>query len=169
MVRPCNRIGPVIGLVVALAAVPGMLAGQSAAQRPTFWGQLALGAAGISDSGMIHSSIGISMQRRHLIVTGRLTGNAQGQKGDYTTRIQDVGILAGYATSPPAQLHFSIAGGLALVTDVNDSTTVGFPIEAQATWRFLPWAGLGVRVFSVPNELANYGGISLALQVGRLR
>jgi hypothetical protein len=55
------------------------------------------------------------------------------------------------------------------VRDINDSTTVGFPIEAQATRRFLPWAGLAVRVFSVPNELANYGGISLALQVGRLR
>lgn len=165
------RQGLVLGLAVALAAAPGTLAGQAAAvtQRPTIWGQLAFGAAGFSDSGMIHSSLGISVQRRHLIVTGRLTGNAQGQKGDYTTRIQDVGILAGYATTPPARLHFSIAGGLALVTDVNDSTTVGFPIEAHATWRFLPWAGLGVRVFSVPNELANYGGISLALQVGRLR
>jgi len=169
MIRLGNRIGPVLGLAVALAAAPGTLAGQAAVQRPTYWGQLALGVAGISDSGMIHSSLGVSMQRRHLIVTGRVTGNAQGQKGDYTTRIQDAGILAGYATTPPARLHFSIAGGLAIVSDINDSTTVGFPIEAQATWRFLPWVGLGLRAFSVPNELANYGGLSLAVQVGRLR
>ena len=168
MIRLGIRVGLVLGLAVALAAAPGTLAGQSAAQRPTYWGQLALGASGIKDSGMIHSSIGLSMQRRHLIVTGRLTGNAQGQKGNYTNRIQDAGVLAGYATTP-ARLHFSIAGGLAIVSDINDSTTVGFPIEAQATWRFLPWAGLGVRVFSVPNELANYGGISVALQIGRLR
>jgi len=168
MIRFDSRIGLVLGLAVALAAAPVTLAGQSAPQRSTIWGQLALGASGFSDSGMIHSSIGVSVQRRHLIVTGRLTGNAQGQKGNYTNRIQDAGVLAGYATTP-AQLHFSISGGLALVKDIHDSTTVGFPIEAQATWRFLPWAGLGVRVFSVPNELANYGGISLALQLGRLR
>ena len=171
MIRLGNRIALVFGLTIAFAAVPSKLTGQSAPalQRPTFWGTIALGQAGITDSGMIHSSIGLSVQRRHLILMGRATGNQQGQKGDYRMRIRDAGILAGYATAPPAALHFSIAGGLAIVHDINDSSTVGFPIEAQATWRFLPWVGFGVRVFGVPNELANYGGISLALQVGRLR
>jgi hypothetical protein len=171
VIRPGHRIALVFGWTIAVAAVPSKLGGQTGAavQRPTFWGTIALGQAGITDSGMIHSSIGLSVQRRHLVVTGRATGNQQGQKGDYRMRIRDVGILAGYATMPPAQLHFSIAGGLAIVHDINERGTLGFPIEGQATWRFLPWVGFGLRVFGVPNELANYGGISLALDVGRLR
>jgi hypothetical protein len=166
-----NRIALVFGFTIAVAAAPSKVTGQNAAavDRPTFWGSIALGQAGITDSGMIHSSIGLSLQRRHLIVTGRVSANQQGQRGDYHTRIQDVGILAGYATTPRAPLHFSVAGGLAVVRDINDSTTLGLPIEANATWRFLPWAGLGLRVFGVGNKLADYGGISLALQVGRLR
>jgi hypothetical protein len=170
MIRLGNRIALVFACTIAFATIPSKLAGQSGpADRPTFWGTIALGQAGITDSGMIHSSIGLSVQRRHLVVTGRATGNQQGQKGDYRMRIRDLGILAGYATTPPAQLHFSISGGLAVVHDINDRSTVGFPVEAQATWRFLPWAGLGLRVFGVQNELANYGGISLALDLGRLR
>jgi hypothetical protein len=170
MIRLGNRIALVFGWTIAVA-VPSKLSGQNApdVQRTTLWGTVALGQAGITDSGMIHSSVGLSMQRRHLVVTGRATGNQQGQKGDYRTRIRDVGLLAGYATTPPTQLHFSIAGGLAIVHDIDDRSTVGFPIEGQATWRFLPWAGLGLRVFGVPNDLSNYGGISLALDVGRLR
>lgn len=172
MISLRNRIALVFVLTIAVVAAPRDLRAQTtarAAERPTFWGTIAVGQAGISDSGMIHSSLGISVQRRHLLLTGRVTGNQQGQKGDYRTRINDVGILAGYATTPAAKLHFSIAGGLGLVHDINDSSTVGFPIEARATWRFLPWAGLGLRIFGVPNSLGNYGGISLALDVGRLR
>jgi len=171
MISLGNRIAFVVSCSIAVAAVPSNLSAQTtarSAQRPTFWGTLALGQAGISDSGMIHSSIGLSVQRRHLLLTGRATGNAQGQKGDYRTRIRDAAILAGYATMP-AKLHFSIAGGLGIVHDIKDSSTVGFPVEAQASWCFLPWAALGLRIFAVPNSLANYGGISLALDVGRLR
>jgi len=168
MLRLVNRFTLVVASLSAFAVVPSTLGGQAAPQRQTFWGTIALGQAGITDSGMIHSSFGLSLQRRHLLLTGRATGNAQGQKGNYRTRIRDAGILAGYATTP-APLHFSIAAGLAAVHDINDSSTVGFPIEAQATWRFLPWVGLGLRVFAVPNSLANYGGFSLALDVGRLR
>jgi hypothetical protein len=171
MIRPDRRIAIVFGWTIAVAAIPSNLSGQtaSAVQRPTVWGTIALGQSGISDSGMIHSSIGLSAQRNHLVVSGRVTGNQQGRKGDYTTRIRDVGILAGYATASPARLYFSAAGGLAAVHDITDRNAVGFPIEGQATWRFLPWAGLGLHVFAVPNKLANYGGISLALDVGRLR
>ena len=172
MISLGNRIALVFSCTIAVATVPSNLSGQTTApatQRTTFWGTIALGQAGISDSGMIHSSIGLSVQHRHLLVTGRATGNQQGQKGDYRMRIKDAGILAGYATMPPAKLHFSIAGGLGIVHDIDDSSTVGFPVEAQASWRVLPWAGLGLRIFGVPNSLANYGGISLALDVGRLR
>src|SRR5262245_44928437 len=84
MIRLGNRIALVFGLAVACVIVPSTLRGQTtrAVQRPTFWGTIALGQAGITDSGMIHSSVGLSVQRHHLLVTGRATGNQQGQKGN---------------------------------------------------------------------------------------
>jgi hypothetical protein len=156
---------------VALAALvtgPAGLAGQvsSSAQRPMFWGTLALGAAGAADSGFYHSSLGAAVQLRRLIIIGRVTGNDTPD----AKRIEDAGILVGAATRPFAPFHFSVAAGLSALNDHYwDRSTVGFPVEAQGTWRFARWTGIGVRVFAVPNEINTYAGISLALQVGRLR
>ena len=103
MISLGNRIALVFSCTIAVAAVPLNLSGQTtarSAQRPTFWGTIALGQAGISDSGMIHSSIGLSVPRRQLLLTGCANGNAQGQEGDYRTRIQEAGILAEYAKMP---------------------------------------------------------------------
>jgi hypothetical protein len=163
-----NRIVLVGGLTVALAAAPSALAGQvtPSIQRPTFWGTIALGAAGAVDSGFYHSSLGAAVQVHRLIVVGRVTGNDTPK----AKRIEDAGILVGVATQPIAPFHFSIAAGLSALNDhYRDSRTVGFPIEAQGTWRFTRWGGIGIRAFDVPNKINNYGGISLALQVGRLR
>jgi hypothetical protein len=171
MTRLGHQLALMLGLILSFGSAPSRLTGQtaSAVQRPTYWGTIALGQARFADSGMIHSTLGLSMQRGHLLLTGRVTGNQQGQKGDYRTRIRDAGILAGFATTRSAPLHFSVAAGLAAVHDIRDSSALGLPIEAQATWCFLPWAGLGLRVFAVPNKLANYGGIALALDAGRMR
>jgi len=98
------------------------------------------------------------------MVIGRVSSIAT---PDYN-RLEDAGLLVGIATRPSV-LHFSVAAGLSAAHDNRGQRTLGFPVEAQATWRFLPWAGLGVRAFGVPNDLANYAGISAALQVGRLR
>jgi len=155
-------------LVVALAAVPAGLVGQTApsVQRPTFWGTFAAGAARGADSGFIHSSLGAGVQLRHLIIVGRVTGNDTRD----AKRIEDAGVLVGVATEPFAPFHFSVAAGLSALNDhYRHSTTAGFPVEAQGTWRFTRWTGIGVRAFAVPNEINSYGGISLALQVGRLR
>jgi hypothetical protein len=163
-----NRIILAGGLVVTLAAAASPLGGQIApsVQRPTFWGTFALGAASAVDSGFYHSSVGAALQMRRLLIVGRITENETPD----AKRIQDAGILVGVATQPFASFHFSIAAGLSALHDnYRDSSTVGFPIEAQGTWRFSRWAGIGVRAFVVPNKINNYGGISLALQVGRLR
>jgi hypothetical protein len=168
MTRLGNRIIRGGALAVALATVPAGLAGQIAptVQRPTFWGTFALGAAGAADSGFYHSSLGAAVQLHRLIIIGRVTGNDTPE----AKRIEDAGILVGAATEPFAPFHFSIAAGLSALNDhYRHSSTVGFPIEAQGTWRFTRWTGIGVRAFAVPNEINSYAGISMALQVGRLR
>ena len=160
-----HRIALAGALTVSIASA---LAGQIApsVQRPTFWGTFALGAAGAADSGFYHSSLGAAVQLRHLIIIGRVTGNDTPE----AKRIEDAGILVGAATQPLAPFHFSIAAGLSALNDhYRHRSTVGFPVEAQGTWRFTRWTGIGARVFAVPNEINGYAGISLALQVGRLR
>jgi len=157
------------GILAAALVVIGSqtLSAQAAAtrDRATYWGFLALGAAGAADSGFYASAIGGAWQRRHLILMGRVSSAATKKR---VNRIEDVGVLAGVATSP-GPLHASIAAGLSSVRDLRDSTDLGLPIEAAATWRFARWGGLGVRVFSVSNKLVNYGGLTLALEIGRLK
>src|SRR5262249_21091811 len=143
--------------LAAIAIWPAVLAAQSGRSddRPTWWGTLALGAGGARDSGFYHATIGAAYQVRHLLVMGRVSSIST---PDYN-RMEDAGILVGLATRP-SDVHLSAAWGLSAAHDNRGNRTLAFPIEAQATWRFLPWAGLGVRVFGVPNSLTNYGGIS---------
>jgi hypothetical protein len=143
------------------------LSAQAAAtrDRATYWGFLALGAAGAADSGFYASAIGGAWQKRHLILMARASSAATKKR---VNRVEDVGVLAGVATRP-GPLHFSVAAGLSSVRDIGDSTALGFPVEVSGAWRFTRWTGLGVRVFSVANKLVNYGGLTVALEVGRLK
>ena len=83
-------------------------------------------------------------------------------------RMDEAGLLVGIA-SPPAVFHGAVAAGLGVAKDPRDSSVIALPIEAQLSWRPIPWAGLGARVFANLNRLTNFGGVTLVLQLGRLR
>lgn len=140
---------------------------QSAAtSRPpvTWWGQVALGAGGAADSGFYAGAISAAVQVRHILLMGRIASLGTEDR----TRMEEVGILAGVATRP-AVFHAGVAAGLGIATADEDSSAIALPIEAQLSWRPIPWAGLGARVFANVSRLGNFGGITVALQVGRLR
>ncbi len=130
----------------------------------TFWGQLALGAGGAADSGFYAAALSAAVQVRHILVLGRVASIGTEDR----KRMEEVGILAGVATRP-AVFHAGVAAGLGISTADGDSSAIALPIEAQLSWRALPWAGLGARVFGNVNRLTNFGGVTVALQLGRLR
>ncbi len=58
---------------------------------------------------------------------------------------------------------------LAAARNTRDSTALALPVEAQATWRFSRFAGIGLRGFLSLNKLSTFGGLTMMAQVGRLR
>jgi hypothetical protein len=148
--------------IATLLLIAAPLAAQSS--RPTYWGFVALGPGGVADSGFYASGIGGATQRGRLLLMARIASlDTKNSK-----RISDLGILAGVATKP-GLFHLAAAGGIGIVTDVRDSSTVGLPLELHATVSPVSWVALGVRLFGSINRLDNFGGITVALQLGRLR
>ena len=137
----------------------------AASQRPvTFWGQVALGAGGAADSGFYVGAISAAVQVRQILFMGRISSLGTEDR----TRMEELGLLVGVASRPDV-FHGGVAAGLGIATADGDSSAIALPFEAQLSWRPIPWAGLGARVFGNINRLDNFGGITVALQVGRLR
>lgn len=153
-----------VGSCLTINTAASAQTGTTSRAPATFWGQLALGAAGAADSGFYTAAISAAVQVRNILVLGRVVSIGT----DNRTRMEEVGILAGVATRP-AVFHAGIAAGLGIATADGDSSAIALPIEAQLSWRPIPWAGLGARVFANVNRLANFGGVTVALQLGRLR
>ena len=164
------RLCTCVGLFLAIHAAPTTTSAQtgtSIQRRPTFWGQVALGAAGAAgtaDSGFYASAISAAVQVRQFVFMGRVAsiGTPDGH------RMDEAGLLAGIA-SPPAVFHGAVAAGIGVASDPRDSSVIALPIEAQLSWRPIPWAGLGARVFANVNGITNFGGLTVVLQLGRLR
>jgi hypothetical protein len=95
----------------------------------------------------------------------------------------DLALLYGRATrSDNGRARASLGAGMSLVDGciepgegslfgdcVNQKTVVGFPIEAQLAW--LPAKGLGVGLYGFAdlNRIRSFGGVTLGLQIGRVR
>jgi len=150
-------------LTVALlvAAVPAM------AQDPqtrTIWGFVALGPGGVADSGFYASGVGLGVQRGRVLYMARIAS----LDTKTTKRISDFGILMGLATRP-RRFSFGAALGLAAVRDVSDSTAIGIPMEAFGTIIVNNNAAMGLRIFGDGNKLANFSGLTVTLNIGRVR
>jgi hypothetical protein len=141
------------------------LAGQvSPPARPTYWGFAALGVGAANDSSFYAAGVGAALQHGTLILMGRIASVGPEKEN----RMQDAGLLVGLGTQP-GRFHCLAAAGLASARNNHDSTALAVPLEAQATWRFSSFAGIGVRGFLSLNKLASFGGLTVIAQVGRLR
>ncbi len=164
LARRCTCVGLFLVIHAASSTPAKAQTGPALQRRPTFWGQVALGAAGAADSGFYASAISAAVQVSHFVFMGRVASIGT-KKGN---RMEEAGLLAGFA-SPPAVFHAAVAAGLGVASDPRDSSVIAVPVEAQLSWRPIPWAGLGARVFANVNRLTNFGGVKLVLQLGRLR
>jgi hypothetical protein len=136
----------------------------AAGRRLAYWGFIGLGPGKAADSGFYASGVGVAVQTRCLLFMGRIAS----LDTKTTKRVSDVGVLVGLATRP-APLHFAFAAGFGVAKDSRDSSAIDLPVEAEATWQMTGWVGLGVRGFLGANKLANFSGLTIALQLGRLR
>src|SRR5262245_58664430 len=121
------RLCTCLTLSAAMLVTPSLI---SAQRRPTYWGQIALGAAGAADSGFYASAVAAAVQVRQLLFIGRVASIGTENK----KRMEEAGLLAGVATRP-AVFHAGIAAGLGVAKSPQDSSVIAVPIEAQLSWR----------------------------------
>jgi hypothetical protein len=138
----------------------------AAQAHPTYWGFVGLGVGQTDrDSTFYAAGVGAGLQRRNLIFMARIASVGPEKQN----RMEDLGVLVGVATKSGRPLHFLVAAGIGTAHDPQSISAIALPVEAQATWRFSRWGGVGVRGFLSVNKLSNFGGLTLHAQVGRLR
>lgn len=144
----------------ALAAVP-------TPARFTAWfsGAYGWGVAGQDDQ--THAvSFNLSAQHQRLLVSVR----AAGVSSSIFDSSWDVGLLAGAGSSPARRFHVGAAIGLGAAHMARvDRRVLTVPAEAQLSWRFSRFVGLGLYGFASLNSSDSFGGVALAFQLGLLR
>jgi len=149
--------------------------------RTTFWLN---GGLGVNSLGSLAGSANVSLQLDKYIYALRATANSENAElfggGD---EFFDTGLLFGLATKSRKKFA-SIAIGIARVTGnryegkpglfgggkrVNIAPTVGFPVEVQLFLRPASFFGVGTYIYGNLNSEQSFGGITLCLQLGKLR
>ena len=175
-----NRLVVVTAL---LAAAPFLPAGaQSPAERrSTWWVTLGAGHGDFGTETGIGASVSGAYQfgRTVLAVRSALTGDILetlfASTGD-VIGTEDFGVLAGRGTAP-GSIHASAAVGLGIarvrraIGSGDDATTAyfGVPLEAQLFWRPARVFGLGLYGYGNLNGGQSFWGVSVSVQLGRLR
>ena len=170
-VAPCVVVGSAI--VLSLLAAP-VASGQTpvAPERDSFWFGVGLGVGSEDFSGTLNAAYQFGAN----VISLRNTGTA----GLYDDGFADYAILFGRATRPAGK-RYHLSGGIGV--GVVDGCTadgflggcddtgmvVGLPLEVQASWRPGRWAGLALYGFANFNQTRSFAGLTLALQLGRMR
>jgi len=134
-----------------------------------YWFSLGLGGSfAPGASGMGTGALGISYERRSMILTARLAVNVE----PLGSGVGDIGILCGIR-SRGRKPQASVAAGLSYVTGDNADpyktiNTIGIPLEAQLTWMPLTFAGLWVGAYGNINRDFPVVGLMLGIRLGKL-
>lgn len=148
--------------------------GAPLSRRTSYWLGLGLGA-GSQD---LAAHVNGSYQFAANLISLRVASTA----GLFDTELTDYGLLYGRATRGARDRHLlSAAAGVALVdgcgsedrgflSNCDDhSTIVGFPLEFQASYRPGKVLGIGLYGFANFNGRRSFAGVTLGVQLGRLR
>ncbi len=139
--------------------------------RDSFW----LAAGGGVGSEDVAGNLNASYQFGANVISLRAAGTA----GLFDDGFGDYAVLYGRATRPVGKRHhLSAAVGVGRVSgceregglsNCRFSTKVGLPLELQAFWRPGSLIGLGLYGFANFNAARSFAGLTLGLQLGRLR
>ena len=168
-----HRNGSGVPIVLSLLLAVGSTAQAQApaattpAPRLTLWmgAGYGRGIAGQFTGAEEALTVNVSAQRGHLLLSGRV---AAVSSSIYDTSA-DLGLLAGVASSPRQPIHVGAGLGLGYAEPTAGKGVLTFPAELQVFWRPLAFAGLGLYGFATINNTDSFAGVTLALQVGRLR
>jgi hypothetical protein len=161
-------------LVVLLSRAGAAPAQEQAPTTPrdSYWVGAGLGAGSEDFAGSLNASYQFGAN----VVSLRTAATA----GLFDQGFNDYALLYGRGTRPAGErYHASVGAGLSLVDGCQGGsvfsdcrsvqTVVGFPIELQFFWRPGSVVGLGLYGFANLNRSRSFAGVTLGLQLGRLR
>jgi hypothetical protein len=158
-------------LMFLMCTVPSRAQTTMGPSRDTFWMGVGLGVGSEDFAGTLNGSyqFGANLLSLRVAATAGLFDDGFG----------DYALLYGRATPPAGKrYHAGAALGLALVQGCeggglggcqNVSDVLGVPLELQLFWRPGSLVGLGLYGFANFNSQRSFGGLTLGLQLGRLR
>lgn len=175
--RKAGRLETAVLAIMLLVSIPADATSQSpvAPTRDRFWVSGGLGV-GSEDFGV---SANVAFQHgSHLfsLRTAATTGLFDDHDG-----AGDVALLYGYATPTSSRHHAGAAIGIAIVDSCDDReggffsscvvqrSVLGLPIEAQMAWLPAKYLGIGLYGFGNINRRRSFAGVTLSLQLGRVR
>lgn len=136
----------------------------------TYWIGAGVGAGSNDFAGHFN----ISYQSGASLFSLRVAGTA----GIFSDGFSDVALLYGRATRAPERYQASVALGLAVADGCTGSglggcrnrpSVFGLPLETQVFWRPSKFFGMGLYGFADINHLRSFAGVTLGIQLGRLR
>jgi hypothetical protein len=173
MSLPAVAMGAVLGAALAAAAAA------QGVPRTTWWGSLGVGMGFVSTPADLAGHLGVTVQRgRYLLAVRSSTvisflGAIFNGFGDSTaTDVSDVGVLYGRATAP-GTIYAAAAAGLGVATVAGGAggtrRYLTVPLEGQLAWRPTRLVGVVLVGFASLNAGNSFGGLTLGLELGRLR
>ncbi|MGH7671686.1 MAG: hypothetical protein ACREMC_02215 [Gemmatimonadales bacterium] len=176
-----NRLALVTALLGAAVSAPAG-AQADAERRSTWWVTL---GAGIGDFGTA-TGMGAQVSGAYQFGRSLLAARSTVALGDIVEVLfanpgdiigtEDFGLLFGRA-SAPGSIHASAAAGVGIARlqraagSGNESTSehFGVPLEAQLFWRPTRVFGVGLYGYGNLNNEQSFWGLSVSVQLGRLR
>jgi len=145
-------------------------------RRDTYWLGAGLGLGSEDFGGQLNGSYQFGAN----VISLRIASTIASTAGLFGDGFVDYGLLYGRATRGAGEHHLlAIAAGVAVVdgcrgggifSDCRDvSAVIGLPLEFQASYRPGKLIGIGLYGFANLNRMRSFGGLTLGLQVGRLR
>ena len=148
------------------------------ANEDFFWGTLGTGIGAKTDDNSLPLAFNLNFTYRHNLNLFSFRLTSVGVLFDRT--LNDYGLLYGYTLTSSA-LFTSIGAGLAVMSgtkyaglfsnEKNKSIgpTIGLPLEAELFWHPVNPLGLGLYLFADINPEKTFEGVTLSIQIGKLR
>lgn len=117
---------------------------------------------------------GVNLRINDIIVTGRLSGAAEGIFG---SGLEEGAVLVGYLFKWE-NTHITLSGGLGsvkynktkgLFSPIDISKSLGLAFESQICYSFFSFLGIGVSIYGNANGAKSFIGLNLNLFAGGLR
>jgi hypothetical protein len=175
MSGPWPGVAALIGAMLFLGLQPAEAQNDSLPHPDMFWVTGGLGVGSEDFAG----TAGISYQRGAHLFSLRVAGTA----GLFDDGFGDVALLYGRASRHAgSRYRLGAAAGISAadgcVTEGSGSvfgscqdrpTVIGFPLEAHVTWLPAQSFGIGLYGFADVNRTRSFAGVTLSIQLGKLR